>query len=411
MKWLLGVLLCACTCSAALAQTYNLDHYLDLAKNNSPLLKDLRNQVASNQLDSLRLRAGYKPQVNITSGGLYAPTSNGYGYASAITNEHTLNGLVSVNQQVIGKNNVQSQIDGILLQSQTILNTVKISEQDLKKAVTNQYITAYGDLQQVKFNEEVIKLLMTEEDALKKLTRSNVYHQSDYLTFLVTLKQQQLQLAQAKLQYRNDYATLNYLTGVSDTSFAELADPGLTRKPMPDATSSIFFAQYKIDSLKLVNNKQQLDFTYKPKANVFADAGYNSDFMGQAYKNWGTSVGFSFSIPLYDGGQRKLQYRKLSLEEETRQNYKAFFNVQYQQQIAQLNQQIDENEKLMPQIDDQIKYSESLIKVDTQLLETGDVKIADLILAINNYLTVKNLKTQTTISKLQLINQLNYWNR
>jgi hypothetical protein len=65
----------------------------------------------------------------------------------------------------------------------------------------------------------------------------------------------------------------------------------------------------------------------------------------------------------------------------------------------------------MPQIDDQIKYSESLIKVDTQLLQTGDVKIADLILAINNYLTVKNLKTQTTISKLQLVNQLNYWNR
>ena len=106
-----------------------------------------------------------------------------------------------------------------------------------------------------------------------------------------------------------------------------------------------------------------------------------------------------------------MQYRKLTLEEETRQNYKAFFNTQYQQQIAQLNQQISENDKLMPQIMDQIKYSESLIKVDTQLLETGDVKIADLILAINNYLTVRNLKTQTIISKLQLINQLNYWNR
>ena len=123
------------------------------------------------------------------------------------------------------------------------------------------------------------------------------------------------------------------------------------------------------------------------------------------------SAGFSLSIPIYDGGQRKLQYRKISLEEETRQNYKAFFNTQYRQQIAQLNQQINENDKLMPQIMDQIKYSESLIKVDTQLLQTGDVKIADLILAINNYLTVRNLKTQTIVSKLQLINQLNYWNR
>src|SRR6185437_6665272 len=115
--------------------------------------------------------------------------------------------------------------------------------------------------------------------------------------------------------------------------------------------------------------------------------------------------------PIYDGGQRKMQYRKLSLEEETRQSYKAFFNVQYRQQIAQLNQQISESDKLLKEVNDQIKYSESLIKVDTELLQTGDLKIADQILAINNYLTIKNLRTTTNISKLQLINQLNYWNR
>ena len=411
MKWLPGFILCIFSFSASWAQTNSLDHYLEVAKGNSPLLKDLHNQVASNQLDSLRLRAGFKPQVTATSGGLYAPTVNGYGYSSAITNEHTLNGLVAVNQQIISKNNIQSQVQGITLQSQTILNTEKISEQDLKKAITSQYITAYGDLQQLKFNQELVNLLTTEEDVLKKLTRSNVYRQSDYLTFLVTLKQQQLALSQSRLLYKNDYATLNYLAGVSDTSFVELATPDLQVIVRPDVSSSIYFAQYKVDSLKLVNNKQQLDYTYKPKANVFADGGYNSDFMGQAWKNFGTSIGFGLSIPIYDGGQRKMQYRKLSLEEETRQNYKAFFNTQYQQQIAQLSQQISENDKLMPQINDQVKYAESLIKVDTQLLQTGDVRIADLILAINNYLTIRNLKTQTIMSKLQLINQLNYWSR
>jgi len=411
MKWLFSVILCTFICSASLAQTYTLDHYLELAKGNSPLLKDLRNQVASNQLDSLRLKAGYKPQVNVTSGGLYAPTIDGFGYSSPITNQHTLNGLIAVNQAIVSKANVNAQLEAITLQSQSTNNTAKISEQDLKKAVTTQYITAYGDYQQVKFSQEVVKLLSGEEDVLKKLTRANVYRQSDYLTFLVTLKQQQLQLSQARLQFKNDYATLNYLAGVADTSVRDLETPELQKAMRPDIINSIYFTQYKLDSLKLVNSRKQLDFTYKPKANVFADGGFNSDFMGQAYKNFGTSVGFSFSIPLYDGGQRKLQYRKLSLEEETRENYKAFFNVQYRQQIAQLNQQIDENDKLMPQIDDQIKYSEGLIKVDTQLLETGDVKIADLILAINNYLTVRNLKTQTIISKLQLINQLNYWNR
>jgi len=411
MKWFFSIALCILTYSAALAQTYSLDHYLVLAKSNSPLLKDLQNQIASNQVDSLRLKAGYKPQVNLNSGGLYAPIVNGYGYSEAVTNEHTLNALMGVNQSLASKGNINTQIETITLQSLSLTNSSKISEQDLKKAVTAQYITAYGDQQQLKFSHDVVDLLTKEEDILKKLTRSNVYRQSDYLTFLVTLKQQQLQLSQARALYENDYATLNYLAGVEDTTVMELDTPNIQKMLPPDPSTSVFFRQYGLDSLKIINSKQLIDYSYKPKANIFADGGYESDFMGQAYKNFGASAGFSFSIPIYDGGQRKMQYRKLSLQEETREDYKAFFNVQYRQQIAQLKQQINENEILIAQVKDQTKYTESLIKIDTQLLQTGDVHVADLILAINNYLTIKNLLTQTVISRLQLINQLNYWNR
>lgn len=411
MKLFLSVILCVITRSVCLAQTYTLNHYLEIANSNSPLLKDLRNQIASGQVDSLRVLAGYKPQVSLNSSGLVAPYASGWGYAGAITNEHTFNALLGANQAIVSKKNLGAQLASITLQSQSLLNTSKISEQDLKKAITTQYITAYGSLQQYKFNQEVVELLTKEEDLLKKLTRANVYRQSDYLTFLVTLKQQQLTLLQARAQYKNDYCTLNYLAGIADTSMVALHDPDISLVYHPDISSSIFFKQYKLDSLKLVNGRQLVDFSYKPKINIFADGGYNSDFMGQAYKNFGVSAGFNFTMPLYDGGQRKMQYRKLSLEEESRANYQSFFDTQYRQQIAQLKQQISENDYLLTQINEQIKYSESLIKVDTELLQTGDVKVADLILAVNNYLTIKNLRTTTAITKMQLINQLNYWNR
>jgi len=411
MRYLYLLFLLLVTGQVIKAQSRSLNDYLQIAAHNSPLLNDLRNQIASGKLDSVRIRAGFKPQVTASSTGIYAPVIGGYGYEPAITNGQTLNAFVGVNQALIGKNYLNAQFDALKLSRDSLGNTIKISEQDLNKTITTQYITAYGSLLQYQFNKEIVDLLTTEEDLLKKLTRNNVYRQTDYLTFLVTLKQQQLQLNQSRLQYKIDYTTLNYLAGIADTTVIDLQDPAIQPVVFADKSNSIFFQQFKTDSIRLINARKLVDYSYKPRVNIFADGGYNSDFTYQPYKNFGTSFGFSVSVPIYDGGVRKLQYKKLSLQENTRQTYKAFFDVQYRQQIAQLNQQISDNAILEQQIRDQFKYSESLIKADTQLLQTGDLRIADLVIAINNYLSVKNLLTQTNINRLQLINQLNYWKK
>ncbi len=109
--------------------------------------------------------------------------------------------------------------------------------------------------------------------------------------------------------------------------------------------------------------------------------------------------------------QRRMQYSKLDIAERTRLGYKDFFTRQYNQQIAQLSQQLKATEDLIGQINDQVHYSQTLIEVNGKLLETGDAKIADYILALNNYLNAKNLLTQNNITRLQIINQINYWNR
>jgi outer membrane protein TolC len=388
-----------------------LDYYIDQARKNSPLLKDYRNQVLAGQVDSQLIRAGYRPQVTGSSVNTWAPTINGYGYDQAISNGGQFTTVVAVNKTLVGQKHLDAQFETIRLQTQGVSNTAKVSEQDLKKSVTAQYITTYGDLQQLTFNREVYALLQREEALLKELTQKNVYRQTDYLTFLVTLKQEGLLLRQLDIQFRNDHGTLNYLCGIVDTSATLLADPGIQLQTLPDIYTSVFFRQFHLDSLKLRNSRSLVDYSYRPKASLYADGGFSSTFAYQGYKNLGMSFGVSVTVPIYDGHQRKMQYSKLAIAERTRTGYKDFFTSQYSQQIAQLRQQLQATEDLIGQIDDQVKYSQALIDVNGKLLGTGDAKIADYIIALSNYLSAKNLLTQNSITRLQIINQINYWNR
>jgi outer membrane protein TolC len=395
----------------SLAQKNTLDFYLQEAIHNSPLLKDYQSQMESNAIDSERIRAQYKPQVTGSSSNTYAPVIHGFGYDAVITNGGQLSGIVNVSQTLVSRGNLSAQYKNIQLQNQGIANTARISIQDLKRTITSQYLTAFGTLQQLNLAKEINKLLQKEVSILKILTEKNVYRQTDYLTLLVTVQQQDLSLRQLDIQFHNDYATLNYLSGIVDTSAVDLDEPDFSINPLPEPNHSVFFQKYTIDSLILVHNRTLIDYSYKPKINLYANGGYLSSLTYQGYKNFGTSVGLDITVPIYDGKQKKMQYRKLDISERARTSYKNFYTNQYYQQINQLEQQLQQTESLIGDINNQIKYSDGLIEVNTKLLETGDAKIADLIIALNNYLNAKNLLTQNKVSRLQIINQINYWNR
>lgn len=406
-RCLLFIILSARLC--ALGQGHDLGYYLDQARSNSPLLKDYQNQLLAGGVDSQLIRAAYLPQVNGLSNNVFAPVIGGYGYDNAISNGGQLSAQVQVSKTFVSKNNLSTQFQTIALDQRTIGNTAAIARRDLKKTVTAQYITTYGDLQTLHFTQETLDLLRKEDTILKDLTEKNIYKQADYLTFYVTLQQQQLLYRQVDIQFRNDHAMLNYLCGIVDTATGVLSDPDLRMSTLPDAYSSEFYRQYTVDSLKNLNQRSSINYSYKPKLSVFADGGYLSSFAYQAYKNFGTSFGLSLNVPIYDGHQKQLKFKKLDISERTRTGYRDFFLRQYDQQIALLSQQLRATESLIEDIRGQIKYSSTLINVNSKLLETGNVRITDLVLAINTYLTARNLLNQNYISRLQLINQINYW--
>ena len=91
------------------AQDKDLNYFIEKAQKNSPLLLDLKNQMRSNVLDSLIVRATYKPQIAANALAYYAPLVDSIGYDSAVTNGRTLSAFVGVRKNIVQKSIVNDQ--------------------------------------------------------------------------------------------------------------------------------------------------------------------------------------------------------------------------------------------------------------------------------------------------------------
>ena len=86
-----------------------------------------------------------------------------------------------------------------------------------------------------------------------------------------------------------------------------------------------------------------------------------------------------------------------------------FFNTSTTK--ANQESKLNATDKIIAVSEKQIGYAEMLMEAQKKLVESGDARITDYILSINNYLFAKNTVTQNAINKFQIINQINYWNK
>jgi outer membrane protein TolC len=350
-----------------------------------------------------------KTQVNFLNTDSYAPVISGWGYDPAITNIANITAVFQANRNFITRNNRAAQLRAIDLQRRALLDTIQLSQRDLIRTITDQYLTAYADQLAVDFTKEVYDVMKREEAVLKKLTEQNVFKQTDYLNFFVTMQQQELSYLQAQNQYAADYLKLNYLTGIVDTSVLAIEKPVLQQVLENNLNNSVFITRFTTDSLRLANEKELIGYQYKPRVGAYVDGGYNSSLQTAAFKNFGFSTGLSLTIPIYDGHQKQMKYKQMAIREQTREVNRQFFLNQYDQQVAILKQQLHAIDLLVTKINKQIEYAHALITANNKLLEAGDIMMRDYVIAINNYLNARNLLTQNTISRLRILNQINYW--
>jgi outer membrane protein TolC len=389
-------------------QSRTLDFYLEAGIHNSPLLKDYNNQVSSALIDSLLIRSSQTPQVDAVSQILYAPSYRNFGYDEAVTNGGNYQGVVSVTQNIFNKRVLNNKYQSVNIQRQTANNESKISVADLKRVITEQYLASYADFNELTFNKSFLEFGYKENEIVRKFVSQGLCKETDYLSLQIETQTQEILVNQLENQFEKDLRQLNQLCGISDSVLYRLSLPELRIAGLPDIDISPLFIKYKLDSLRIENEKAAIDVRYQLKINWFADAGFLTSTPWNLYQHFGYSAGINLSIPIYDGHQKNQEKQKLSLEENTRSSYRNNFRNQYDQQIQQLNNELKSLRITTTQLEKQLATSEQLVNALRAQLETGIIQMTDYINAVKNLRYINKNLSDNRIRIQQVINGLNY---
>jgi len=391
------------------SQVHDLDYYINQGVANNPVLKDLSNQIRSNQYDSLITRASYLPQVSFNAMMMYAPVVDGWGYSDVITNGQELSGTLNVNQQIFNKKTREVNYQKVGLENRSLKNSRDLSINELKKAITAQYLSAYSALQESQFQQEILSTLKEEEMVLKMWVQKGTYRQTDYLSVKVEIIQLERNIKNLDLQYRKEFSNLNVICGLTDTAHVRLGLPTIEEILKKSPENSLFFRKFVIDSLKIQTEKLLIDRKYKPTVNWFSDGGLINNEPVYLYQNFGISFGMSLSLPVYDGNQRKYNYSKIRIQEETRKNYRDFFRAQYNAQLKQLKEELDNVRLLAVDNDRQVEVVKMLVAQERAELNSGTLTITDYILALKNLIEALHEGVQYQIRAQYILNEINFW--
>jgi hypothetical protein len=391
----------------ATPQARSLDFYIYQGIRHSPLLKDLNNQLSTSFIDSLIIRAAKKPQVEARSQVLYAPYYHNFGYDEVVTDGGNYQAIAAVTQNIFNRKELENKFQLLEIQKQSIGNAARLSVAELKKTIIDQYISSYSDYSDLEFNRSFLGLMYSENELVKQFAKSGICNQSDYLSLLVETQSQEVLVGQLKNQYRKDIRLLNQLCGLNDTMTCVLQEPQFQLTEVGDTVNSPYFRQFVIDSLKLANERNALDIKYKPKVNWFADAGFLTSTPENFYRHFGLSIGASLSVPIYDGQQKNLETRKLSISENTISSYRSRYKKQYDQLLFQLNDELKGTNEVRFQIDNQLITADQLVASLKAQLEAGQVRMTDYIAAIKNYRNIKRNLNLVNIRVYQIRNEIN----
>lgn len=392
--------------SWAVGQNKGLDFYVKMASQNSQALADLQSQRQSLGPDSALLRATYGLQVTADVNLMYAPVIHHWGYDNVLTNGQNIMGVFTVKKQIIGADNLNARLQQYSIAGRQLARQSELSKKELEQIVTQQYLQAYQDLQQYYLAREITGFLKVQDQILLKLTKAASFKQTDYLLFKVALQTQMLAEQKTRGQFLKDLGTLNYQCGIVDTSWTALAPPQFEAGGSVAFEQSIYYQKSLEDSVAINNAAQIIRLNYKPVIRVFADGGYASSLTYQSQRNFGASIGLSYSLPIYDGHQKKQALLNSDIAAERHTSRTSLLHRQYEQKYRQLNQQLQICQGQIEGANRRLVFAKTLIDAGKKELSGGDMPVTDFLMAINNYLNLKSALIQNQVDRLLTLYQM-----
>ncbi|WP_031428297.1 TolC family protein [Flavimarina sp. Hel_I_48] len=423
MKKVLIPILFFCIAQFSHAQEISLSYFLSQAKqNNDSLLNtvnlenigELRKQmiIAQNrlpQMDALAdvLVAPYfdsRKVVDITTN----PSEYAYGYDVGITNGGLYAAQVRVTQQLFNRSITNNLLFQQMVRNGALALNYKEVYHNLKNNLIALYVTAYGYQLQEKLNQQLVDDLQIRLKVIGILVKNGILLQSDYLLLQVTIDQTRIIIGQFRNSLRETERQLYALSSAPIEMGINLSEPKLVIEP----SSEHFFyqARFTNDSLQIEADREVFNNKYRPQVSAFADAGLNAVQIPNIYHKVGASAGLQFTLPLFDGHQRRINSQMSLIKQENIQNTLENNRTVKKNNLQSLTDQIafqEQNLKLMKQ---QLKNQDVVRKLYRDKLVRGQVSVIDYLNVVQNYRSAESTRIQMQVNLWLLQNQYEYIN-
>jgi hypothetical protein len=114
---------------------------------------------------------------------------------------------------------VEAQVKNSLVNQQIYLQNTALSQHELARQVTEQYILTWQNLERLVTTRRLLNLLDEQEKLVWVFAENAILTQSDVLLFTIEKQNQQLALQDFQMASRQGLATLNLLCGRVDTNW------------------------------------------------------------------------------------------------------------------------------------------------------------------------------------------------